>query len=371
MNRPRAGSLGALVLVGAAFSIGRQVPATRVPLIAGLKIVHAVSDPPIGDYESITSIDDVSADGSVTVTIAGEVPQAGTGKVEEISVERHVLGEDLKTARMYKYLFSTDDAAEFPGTTAFGASSAIISDLRARGEAVVGVNGEQTGIGGLISGALSMMKGESSTLSLGVNGSGLLRLAEPKPVPFSVLLDGKRASLLAWHLKGRLTKSENPADMECYILDDPANPIMLRYQIGKQQFEVVRIELPSVDEGRELERALLADRRSILYGVYFDFNSATLKPQSDAVLKEIVQVMTREPSWKLRIEGHTDSVGGDAGRNKELSAQRADAVKAALVQRGIAPARLDTEGFGASNPRETNSTIQGRARNRRVELTRE
>jgi OmpA-OmpF porin, OOP family len=371
MIRPQPMVLGALVLSVAALSFRPQTSPPRVPLVQGLKVVTAVSDPPIGDYESITSIDLVTADGSLDVTVAGEVPIPGSHKTDQVSVGRHVRAEDLKTGRTYKYYFSTDDAAEFPGTTAFGVSAAVIQQIRATGEASFGVNGERGGIGGLINGALSMMSGKSSTLDLGTNASGVLKLVEPKPVSYSVLLDGKRVTLPAWHLKGRLDKGEHPADMDCYILDDPANPIMLRYQIGAQRLEVVRIELPVTDEGKALEQALQADRRSILYGVYFDFNSANLKPQSDTVMREIVQVMTREPSWKLRIEGHTDSVGGDAGRNKELSAQRAEAVKAALVQRGISASRLDTQGFGATSPRETNSTIQGRARNRRVELTRE
>jgi outer membrane protein OmpA-like peptidoglycan-associated protein len=155
------------------------------------------------------------------------------------------------------------------------------------------------------------------------------------------------------------------------VLDDPTNPLSLRYTIGGSKLEVVRIDLPVADSGKVLERELRDDRRSVVYGIYFDFNSATLRPQSEPVLREIVQVMQREPTWSLRIEGHTDSVGGFAAGNKLLSTQRADAVKAALVQRGVSPARLDTQGLGSAVPRETNATLQGRARNRRVELTRE
>jgi outer membrane protein OmpA-like peptidoglycan-associated protein len=89
------------------------------------------------------------------------------------------------------------------------------------------------------------------------------------------------------------------------------------------------------------------------------------------VLQEIAQVLQRNPAWKLRVEGHTDNIGGDA-YNMDLSQRRAAAVKQALVARyRIAPERLDPAGFGATRPKESNDTLQGRARNRRVELARE
>jgi outer membrane protein OmpA-like peptidoglycan-associated protein len=89
------------------------------------------------------------------------------------------------------------------------------------------------------------------------------------------------------------------------------------------------------------------------------------------VLKQIVQAMMDNPGWKLTVNGHTDNMGGDA-YNLDLSKRRAAAVKQALVSRyHIAPDRLSTDGFGASSPVDTNDTLEGRARNRRVELTRE
>jgi OOP family OmpA-OmpF porin len=74
--------------------------------------------------------------------------------------------------------------------------------------------------------------------------------------------------------------------------------------------------------------------------------------------------------WAATIEGHTDSIGG-AKSNQVLSERRADAVRARLVSAGIVATRLKAAGFGATRPRETNTTIEGRARNRRVELARD
>jgi outer membrane protein OmpA-like peptidoglycan-associated protein len=89
------------------------------------------------------------------------------------------------------------------------------------------------------------------------------------------------------------------------------------------------------------------------------------------VLKEIAQAMTDNPDWKLTVEGHTDNIGGNP-YNLELSERRAAAVKQTLVsQYNIGADRLLTGGFGASRPIATNDTLEGRARNRRVELVRQ
>ncbi len=89
------------------------------------------------------------------------------------------------------------------------------------------------------------------------------------------------------------------------------------------------------------------------------------------MLKEIADVMAKNPAWKLSVEGHTDNIGG-AASNQDLSARRAAAVRQALVGgHHVAADRLTPAGFGASRPKETNDTLEGRARNRRVELVRQ
>jgi len=108
-----------------------------------------------------------------------------------------------------------------------------------------------------------------------------------------------------------------------------------------------------------------------VHGIYFDFGSATIKPESEPALKEIGDAVAKNPSWMLSVEGHTDNIGGDAA-NMELSKRRADAVKQALTtQYHVSPAKLTTAGFGATQPKESNDTPEGRARNRRVELVKQ
>jgi len=104
-----------------------------------------------------------------------------------------------------------------------------------------------------------------------------------------------------------------------------------------------------------------------VYGVTFDTGSAKIKPESDKVLGEIASLLAKNPGWKMRVEGHTDDVGGKAA-NQRLSEQRAAAVVTWLTGHGIAPDRLTSQGFGDGKPVGDNKTEEGRAKNRRVEL---
>lgn len=120
-----------------------------------------------------------------------------------------------------------------------------------------------------------------------------------------------------------------------------------------------------------IENLLAKSGRVDVYGIYFDHNSARIKPESEPVLKEISDALAKNPAWKLKVDGHTDNVGGDAP-NMNLSRARAASVKKALVTRyGVTADRLATGGVGASRPKESNRTEKGRARNRRVELVRQ
>jgi len=117
-----------------------------------------------------------------------------------------------------------------------------------------------------------------------------------------------------------------------------------------------------------LERALSDTGKVDVYSIYFSFNSDALRDESQPTLNDIAEVMRRHRDWKLRIAGHTDGIGGDE-KNLDLSKRRAAAVKDALVKKyGIGVSRFETTGFGKSQPKDTNDTLEGRAHNRRVEL---
>ncbi len=108
--------------------------------------------------------------------------------------------------------------------------------------------------------------------------------------------------------------------------------------------------------------------RAVVYGVHFDTDKATIKPESEAAIREIAALLARSPALNLLVVGHTDMTG-DLAHNMKLSEERAAAVVAALVSgHGVAAARLKGFGVGPLAPVASNDTEEGRAKNRRVEL---
>jgi len=112
------------------------------------------------------------------------------------------------------------------------------------------------------------------------------------------------------------------------------------------------------------------DAKIITHGINFDIDQASIKPESMGTLNMIVQVLKDNPAIKFEIDGHTDN-SGTAAHNLTLSQQRADAVKTQLVSMGIDAARLTTKGFGDTKPISDNTSIEGKANNRRVEFVKQ
>ncbi|WP_086608668.1 OmpA family protein [Erythrobacter donghaensis] len=106
-----------------------------------------------------------------------------------------------------------------------------------------------------------------------------------------------------------------------------------------------------------------------LKGVFFDTGRYTLRPESDAELDVVVALMVAQPQLTMQVVGHTDSTGSVSG-NLTLSAQRANAVVDALIERGVDGSRLSAIGMGSNQPIASNATEAGRAQNRRVMLVR-
>lgn len=104
-----------------------------------------------------------------------------------------------------------------------------------------------------------------------------------------------------------------------------------------------------------------------LPGVYFDFDSAALKPEAKAVLDEAAALLNKHERVVVEVAGHTDSTGPEA-YNEKLSQRRAESVKDYLVAKGVKASRMTAHGYGESRPVATNDTKEGRAENRRVEL---
>ncbi len=119
-------------------------------------------------------------------------------------------------------------------------------------------------------------------------------------------------------------------------------------------------------DAAEMKKKLDAEGRIALY-INFDLDKATLRPDAAPVIDEIAKLLSGDPALKLSIDGHTDGTG-TAGRNRELSLQRAESVQAALVAKGIGGDRLSAQGFGPDKPLVPETDEASRAKNRRVEL---
>jgi OOP family OmpA-OmpF porin len=102
--------------------------------------------------------------------------------------------------------------------------------------------------------------------------------------------------------------------------------------------------------------------------VMFDYNKATIKVDSHALLNDVAAVIKENPKiQKIRVEGHTDG-DGNAKYNKKLSQQRADAVKDFLTKAGVSADVLESVGYGKEQPIGDNKTDEGKEMNRRVEF---
>jgi outer membrane protein OmpA-like peptidoglycan-associated protein len=127
--------------------------------------------------------------------------------------------------------------------------------------------------------------------------------------------------------------------------------------------------LPPPPEKPKPERVVVKkDRIEIKEKIQFDFDKATIKPESHDLLNEIVTVIKKNPQIKkLSIEGHTSSEGTDK-YNQGLSERRAASVRGYLVEHGIGDGALTSKGFGESKPLADNESDAGKEKNRRVEF---
>ena len=322
--------------------------AAIVPLKPGLTLATAWHRTTQNDdVECLTQIHDIDAS-----AIRASANCSMTTGTEGGS--RRTCRTDLRAAHMY-YTGAGDEKEVLRGTTMFSLSSRAFGELKARGRTrhrfVSVFDGS---IIGDLDGALERQA--TATVSIIVND----RSVELPVVHASGEL---RGSAMGKPVRTRVIAA---------VLDDEQFPLVLDYampDLGAAGFSVryTRISYPT--DGR-LEQQLASAQRIDVYGIYFDVNRDRLRPESDPLLREIATALQNNPSWQLAIDGHTDSSGG-AETNLQLSSQRADAVRDALVRRhGIEASRLSTRGYGATAPKDSNETAEGRARNRRVELVR-
>lgn len=142
------------------------------------------------------------------------------------------------------------------------------------------------------------------------------------------------------------------------------------YTISIQQlgYEAWTSEVASIADSMVIAlRPIKKGEAVVIRNLFFASNQTRILPESESALNELYLFMAENPSVRIRIVGHTDSVGSDAD-NQMLSEGRAGAVKDNMVGRGIDASRIETEGKGEAAPVADNATEEGRAMNRRVEF---
>ncbi len=330
---------------------------TGIPLVEGLRLTSALHFPD-GDRENLVTISTISNDGVVYKWRERE--RRSDGSRGEHSFSRLVSLNDLAGAPRLNPVFEATERSEHPGFTAMSLSRAAYARASTNPQIPFTMVALENGpLGGQLAPLGATLLTYRGTLArVG---------AHSETVP--VLLDGVRTDLPALHLHGHFTLAEDTIDAELWFLADTANPLLLRSVWGRDVFQMIRIDRPK-RATTAVEDELRKDCRAELPGVYFAFASADLEPESTPALMGVATMLKRHPDWSLGIEGHTDSIGGPAA-NKALSERRAAAVRAALITPfGIDASRLRASGFGATRPRESNATLEGRAHNRRVEVVR-
>jgi outer membrane protein OmpA-like peptidoglycan-associated protein len=323
---------------------------SKIPLREGLTIVVAHSDPARGDYEPILTVTRVDAK-AITVTISTDEPSRCTEQVRNLDgrrsiSRRSILREDLARAHTYRHGF-TECALEpelTPGMTGLSLSTSVLRELKTTGRTNLRAH---TKVAGMLAGVLTRL--------------------ESQPVPFKVILNDESVEVAAVHARWH----SSAGDRDYWILDDIDNALVLRMSYnGKPFHEIVKVSFPTDEKAAHLERDLSEQGRTVTYGIYFEFSSDRVKEESAPVLNQIADLLTRNPTWRLSVEGHTDNLGGTEA-NLRLSQRRAASVRKVLGERyKIEPTRLEPAGFGETRPKATNGTLEGRALNRRVELVR-
>jgi outer membrane protein OmpA-like peptidoglycan-associated protein len=399
----RPALLGLFLSLAALGGAGAQAPVGRIPMGTGATIVQTLSTAN-ADRESVHRVRLASDSGLHYEWRLEEVHDTGDTLRQEF---RYLEAwADLADAKRVRFFHDAKAPEAHPGYTMHALSRATYRRLReGKPDSVQIMNVDET-------------PGSAPLRSLGFGGArmtpvrwrGTIAPAAPGPVPFPVLLNGRRVRLRALHLRGDFTARQGRWQPQLWVLADSTYPLILKW-VGafhetSNVLQTTRIDLPfelaTADGaaggdgvllvGREglgpsreviigagadaagaaaLEGELAASCRVELPGIYFAFNSAQVEPASDRAIATLAGILARHPEWTATLEGHTDSIGS-AAANKALSERRVEAVRARLIeQHGVSPERLGVAGFGAARPREPNGTIEGRARNRRVELVRD
>lgn len=191
----------------------------------------------------------------------------------------------------------------------------------------------------------------------------------------TVIVDGRAVTVPLLHARADFVNLLDNFHMrgDMWFVDDTVNAWVTRIEMTRQDDRTFHMALGTITTpaaGAAIERQLIDSCRAPVYGFFFAFNRADLEPAATPTFQAVADLLRRHPDWTLAIEGHTDSIGNTAA-NLKLSERRAAAVRQELVAKyGITATRLSAAGRGMTGYVAPNTTLEGRARNRRVDLVR-
>lgn len=332
--------ISVIILVTDSMALAQQAGGPLLPHVGG-RITTSFSNTFGQDAES-----DI-----VFTAITNDTLSIGYTSQRGLKVSRDIRRADMRSSAVYVLGFSAKMPKLIEGTTSLGISGFSLEDLRAKGKTPLALIYDETG---------AKLDGE-------------LVLVE-KSVKLQLLIENQLVPTAAVRAKGKFGAAPREAVADFYFLDNKNNAMMLQSQIQFSWEKQPRLEriikvTAGASQQAAMQQSLATLRKYDVYGILFDFGSARIRPETASLITDIAATLKNNPSWRLQVNGHTDSIGGEAA-NKKLSTERAAAVMSELIRLGTAADRLTSAGLGETAPKADNGTLEGRALNRRVELVR-
>lgn len=307
----------------------------------GMQITTAFANDFGGDADSTTIIGQVTPN-----TVALQY-----WSTRGIAVSRNILVRDRDNATAYVLGYSPRMPTTLEGTTSLGLSGAVLERLRSTGLA-----------------ALTLVYSEK------LERIDCTLTAKAVDVKVPLIIEDRVADIPVVEADVACGRGNRSGIGKLTIANDVNNPVVIDSTL-KFSFErkarSERVTRVAAGPGlhNEMEQSLNTLGTYDVYGLHFDFDKATLRPTTAQLVREIATMLKNNANWVIKITGHTDSTG-KTDYNLRLSADRASAVLRALIKEGIAEERLKAVGYGESLPKADNTTLAGRAINRRVEFRR-
>ena len=141
-----------------------------------------------------------------------------------------------------------------------------------------------------------------------------------------------------------------------------------KLHIAQMGYDTLDVDIASIGDSMNVMLSpIKKGEKFVVKNLFFATNKTRILARSEEALNDLYMYLERNPKVRIKIVGHTDSVGKDEA-NQKLSDGRANEVMKDLIERGIAADRLEAEGRGETQPIDTNDTEEGRQNNRRVEI---